>query len=211
MSRSPWLRWTLLTCVLLALILVPFALFESEMNAWTEAFLDSGESQPMLGVVIAALLAADVLLPVPSSLLSTAAGYLLGFLPASVISWGGMSAGCGLGYLAGNWAGGSLAGRFVNEADMARVAAARERYGDWMLVVFRAVPVLAEASVMLAGFSGMSPARFFAITAPANLGISVAYAAVGAFAIDSNSFLLAFGGAIVLPALFLGIARLLRA
>ena len=212
MLSSPWIRWTLLTLALLAFILVPFALFESQISAWTAAILDSDQSKPILAAVLAGLLAGDVFLPVPSSLVSTAAGYLLGLVPASLISWGGMTAGCGLGYVAGSWAGGAAsAGRFVSGSDLARVAAARERYGDWMLVLFRAVPVLAEASVILAGFSGMPPARFFAITAPANLGIAVAYAAVGAFAVDSNSFLLAFGGAILLPAVCLGIARLLRA
>jgi uncharacterized membrane protein YdjX (TVP38/TMEM64 family) len=211
MPQPAWIRWTLPALALLAFILVPFAVFESDMNSWAEAFLDSGPSKPMLATVIAALLASDVFLPVPSSMVSTAAGYLLGFVPASLISWGGLTAGCGLGYFAGSWAGGASAGRFVSESDLAQVAAARERYGDWMLVLFRAVPVLAEASVIFAGFTRMPAARFFAITAPANLGISVAYAAVGAFALDTGSFSLAFAGAILVPAVFLGIVRLLRA
>ena len=80
-----------------------------------------------------------------------------------------------------------------------------------MLILFRAVPVLAEASVILAGFARMSPVRFFAMTTPANLGISVAYAAVGTFAVGANSFLLAFAGAILVPAISWGIARRLRA
>lgn len=211
MPASPWTRWSLLTAALLALLLVPFAVFESEMNAWTRALLDSGQAKPVLAVAIAALLASDVFLPVPSSLLGAAAGYLLGLVPASLICWGGLTAGCGLGYFAGLWAGGASAGRFVTESDLARVAAARERYGDWMLVLFRAVPVLAEGSVIFAGFTRMPMARFFAITAPANLGISVAYAAVGAFANEASSFLLAFAGAILIPAVLLAIVRSLRA
>jgi membrane protein DedA with SNARE-associated domain len=211
MPAAPWIRWTLLTLALLAFILVPFVLFQTPINAWTEQFLESGRSKPLAAAVLAALLAGDVLLPVPSSLVSTAAGYLLGFVPAAVVSWTGMTAGCGLGYLAGSWAGGASAGRFVSESNLARVAAARERHGDWMLVLFRAVPVLAEASVIFAGFIRMPAGRFFAVTTPANLGISVAYAAVGAFAVDANSFLLAFAGAILLPAIFLGLVHLLRA
>lgn len=211
MPASPWIRWTLLGLALLAFILVPFALLDGRINAWTEAFLDSGQSKPLMGGAIALLLASDVLLPVPSSLVSTAGGYLLGLVPASLVSWAGMTAGCGVGYYAGSWAGAVSAGRFVSESDLARVAAARERFGDWVLVLFRAVPVLAEASVIFAGFTRMPAGRFIMLTAPANLGISVAYAAVGAFAVDTNSFLLAFAGAVLLPGLLLGAVRLLRA
>ena len=32
---KPWLRWTALTCLVLALILVPFALWEEPITAWT--------------------------------------------------------------------------------------------------------------------------------------------------------------------------------
>jgi uncharacterized membrane protein YdjX (TVP38/TMEM64 family) len=157
MPSSPWIRWTLLTLALLAFILVPFTLFESQFSGWTGAVLDSNQSKPIIAAVLAGLLAGDVFLPVPSSLVSTAAGYLLGLVPASLISWAGMTAGCGLGYVAGSWAGGAAsAGRFVSESDLARVSTARERYGDWMLVLFRAVPVLAEASVIFAGFTRMS-------------------------------------------------------
>lgn len=207
MPAFPWTRWTLFTLALLAFIFVPFALFEAPISTWAEALLDSDQSKSVIAVVVAGLLAADVLLPVPSSLISTAAGYLLGFFPAVAVSWTGMTIGCCLGYLAGRWAGRAATAHFVNQSEIAQVAAARDRYGDWMLILFRAVPVLAEASVILAGFARMSPVRFLAMTAPANLGISVAYAAVGTFAVGANSFLLAFAGAILVPAIFWGIAR----
>ncbi|MEZ5395647.1 MAG: hypothetical protein R2724_22920 [Bryobacterales bacterium] len=47
--------------------------------------------------------------------------------------------------------------------------------------------------------------RFVLLTALSNLAIALVYAAVGAYALEANSFLLAFAGAIVLP----GIAMLL--
>ena len=121
------MRWIVLAVALLVFILVPFAVFESEMSAWSEALLDSGQSKPILAVGIAALLASDVFLPVPSSVVSTAAGYLLGLVPAILVSWGGLTAGCGLGYFAGMRAAGASAGRLVTESDLARVASAAVR------------------------------------------------------------------------------------
>ena len=49
----------------------------------------------------------------------------------------------------------------------------------------------------------MSFRRFFVTTLLADLGISAAYAAVGAFAAAAESFLLAFAGALILPLLAL--------
>jgi hypothetical protein len=45
-------------------------------------------------------------------------------------------------------------------------------------------------------------------TLGANVGISVAYAAIGAFALDMQSFMLAFAGAILVPALAFGVVRI---
>jgi uncharacterized membrane protein YdjX (TVP38/TMEM64 family) len=152
--------------------------------------------------MLAGLLALDVLLPVPSSLVSTAAGAMLGFWGGVASSWLGMTAGCLLGYWLGT--------RAPLSADMERVARARNRYGDLALVLFRAVPVLAEASVLFAGFTRMPRARFLRVTALSNLGISAAYAGAAVYSARKESFLLAFGGAMAIPAAGLLVARLLR-
>jgi membrane protein DedA with SNARE-associated domain len=75
------------------------------------------------------------------------------------------------------------------------------------LVLCRPVPVLAEASVILAGVVGAPRRRFLTLTSASNLGIAMVYAAVGAFAMEVQSFLLAFAAALVLPALTMLIAR----
>ena len=79
---------------------------------------------------------------------------------------------------------------------MERVAALQRKFGAWGIVLSRPVPVLAEASVIAAGFTGMPFAKFAALSALSNLGISAAYAYTGATAADRESFLLAFAGAI---------------
>jgi 3-dehydroquinate synthase len=66
---------------------------------------------------------------------------------------------------------------------------------------------LAEASVILAGVIGAPRRRFLALTSASNLGIAMVYAAVGAFAMEVQSFLLAFVAALALPALTMLIAR----
>ncbi len=75
---------------------------------------------------------------------------------------------------------------------------------------FTPVPVLAEASVLFAGMSKMNFRRFLIISTLSNLGISIVYAAVGAYSVSENSFLLAFAGAIIIPAVAKGVEVLYR-
>ena len=76
-----------------------------------------------------------------------------------------------------------------------------DRYGPWALVVCRPIPVLAEASVVFAGLVRTPVAPFIWLTTLSNLGIAIAYAAVGAFSVKMESFLLTFLGALALPGL----------
>ena len=207
---SPTWRWSLLSLGLLLLIIVPFLLFEERMISWSEAIIDKQGSPWAVAAVLVGLLATDILLPIPSSFVATASGYLLGLWYGTVATWSGLMAGAVAGYAFGSRCGRAVALRFVGEAEFQHAATVRKRFGDWMIVVLRAVPVLAEASVVLAGLSEMPLRRVLFLTGLANLGIAVTYAAVGAYAVEVNSFLLAFAGSILLPGLAMLAARLFR-
>lgn len=98
-------RWLILCGLLLALVFIPFVLMAESISIWTDAFASDvlyprlsrmAEGQDRSGqaacgdavtaLVLGALLASDVLLPIPSSLLSTAAGGLYGFWPGALLS-----------------------------------------------------------------------------------------------------------------------------
>ena len=196
MSTNPLWRWSLLSLGLLLLIIVPFLLFEQQVTAWSEAIL-SQEGSPWAGAAaLVGLLASDILLPIPSSFVATASGYLLGLWWGTLATWVGLMAGTMVGYALGLRYGRAVALRCVGEDELQRVAAAHKRFGDATIVALRA------------GLSAMPLTRFVLLTALANLGIAVTYAAVGAFAVDANSFLLAFTGSIMLPGLAMLLARL---
>lgn len=197
----PALGWTVLAILGLAAILVPFAIWEEPVTQWTEAFAADPGNRTTASLVLAGLLASDVLLPIPSSLVSTACGYLLGFLPGMLVSWAGMTLGAVVGYAVGARPAASAARRLVGETELARARAAESRWGPWTLIVSRSVPVLAEASVVFAGMTAMPFGRFLGVTAGANLGVSAAYVWVGSQALQANAFLWAFAGAIALPGL----------
>jgi uncharacterized membrane protein YdjX (TVP38/TMEM64 family) len=200
MNLPPWIRWLLTGLLLLLVILVPFFLYEQEIGRSTEAFLASPGSRPLAAAVLGGLLASDIVLPVPSSLVSTASGYMLGFWAGTFVSWAGMTVGCCGGYWLGSRLGRGVTRKLAGDEEMQSVQRAERRYGDWVVVVFRAVPVLAEASVLLAGIAAMPWRRFLMLTSLSNLGIAVIYAFVGAYAVETQSFLLAFAGAVIVPA-----------
>jgi uncharacterized membrane protein YdjX (TVP38/TMEM64 family) len=200
------MRWAVVWILLISLVLVPFFLFESEFNAFAARTTRTDTGVWLAALSIFGLLAFDILLPVPSSIVSTAAGVLLGFWRGAVVVWTGMMVGCVLGYALGRRVSGA-AGRFVGEEGLQRAESLVQRYGDWTLVICRPVPVLAEASVMFAGLVRAPFGRFAALTALSNLGIALGYAAFGAFSMSIDSFIVAFVGALLIPWIVMVIAR----
>lgn len=202
------MRWVILWILLIGMVLVPFFLFEQQFDAFAEYVTRSDTSRWLVASAVFSLLALDVFLPVPSSIVSTASGVLLGFTIGTAVVWGGMMAGSLLGYAVGS-RGSGAARRLVGVDGIERAAQLVKRYGDLTIVLCRPVPVLAEASVVFAGVVRANYSRFLRLTATSNLGIAAGYAAVGAYSrrLDSYSFLIAFLGALLLPGVFILVSR----
>lgn len=198
MLTSSRRRWAILGVALFAITIVPFVLFEAQFERLATWLAQGHASGWATAGAIGALLALDVFLPVPSSIVSTGAGVLLGFWPGVFVIWIGMTLGCAIGYAFGVYAA-AAARRLVGEEGLKSAGAVMDRHGAWAMAVCRPIPVLAESSVVLAGLVRTPLGPFLWQTTLANLGIAVAYAAVGAFSVQAGSFLLTFVGAIALP------------
>ncbi len=201
-------RWTALVIIVLAIILIPWVLFGAKIESWTEALLQNASRYTgWIALLLSALLASDIFVPVPSSLVSTALGLFLGFVGGTLASWVAMMVSCAIGY----WLallGRPIIRRLVGEEELNRLQQLTDRFGRWVIVICRPVPVLAEASIIFAGMSKMQTGQFMLLVALSNLGISAVYAAVGAFSANVSSFLLAFAGAILLPLVAMTTVRL---
>lgn len=193
-------RWGVIVAVLFAAVIVPFLLFAPSLDAaaaWAAANGTGWAGALLLG----GLLAGDILLPVPSSVVSTACGVILGFTTGTLVSTAGLTAGCLLGYGLGRCLSGPRLERLVTADGAARVSALAARHGAWALVLLRGVPVLAEMSVVMAGMTRMAPITVLPAVLLPNLGLSAAYAAAGAYAWNGGAAaLLPFAAAIGLPA-----------
>lgn len=200
--RRAAVRWLLLSVAVLLAIIVPFVLLEEQITAWTTSAFEAARGQPWLGGgIILALLAGDVVLPVPSSVVSAFAGALLGWKLAALVIWSGMTIGCALGYWLGASAGRGVAMRVVGAGELDRARRLFDNIGPVALIITRAVPVLAEAGTLAAGAASMPFWLFMLATTVANIGVALAYAGIGAAAVSSGSFLIAFIGLATVPAL----------
>ena len=164
----------------LCVIILPFVLFGAQIE--DAAVLWSEGAQPgALGIGVIALLALDILLPVPSSVVSLLAGKTLGVVPASVAIWVGMTLGCYVGVLVARGVLSPVAGFLqIDVPDAHDPSANVQRWGWVSLVLMRPVPVLAEASVLYAAVSGYPTWRLMLATSVANVPIAVLYAYAGA-------------------------------
>ncbi len=183
--------WLALGVFVLGLILIPFVLWEEQLSAVSRAWLQTESSTSWVFMAVVVLLVADVLLPVPSSFISAAAVGLLGAAQGAIAVWIGMSLSAWAGYALGRAGGVTVATRMVGERELQRAGTLMERYGDWVLLLCRGIPVLAEASTLLAGTARSSALRFGAVTALGNLGLALAYAATTALDLQGSAALLA--------------------
>jgi uncharacterized membrane protein YdjX (TVP38/TMEM64 family) len=139
----------------------------------------------MFALTGAALLAADVLLPIPSSVVGTMLGARLGFAPGFAAAFAGLMAGQSAAYLVSR----TVLRRRSGELPAAPTLAA--------LFLSRPVPVLAEAVVFAAGAARVSWPQFLLGCAAGNL----VYA--GALALNGSQLLpgAPFGAGLLLPML----------
>jgi membrane protein YqaA with SNARE-associated domain len=119
-----------------------------------------------------------------------------------------LSAGAALGYGLGTSGGRPLVRRMVGEREHDPAQRHAARFCASVHVLSRGVPVLAEASALLAGAFAMPLTRFGLVVGASNLGLALAYALlsrVGSFA--GAGFVLPFALGILVPATALLVLR----
>lgn len=187
--------------VVLLVPVVPFVLFGASIDKWAERWRESPPEPPVVAAVAVGLLATDIFLPIPSSLISTLAGYQLGVVGGTIACWSGMSLGAVFGFALARRCGRPFARWLSKESDLQRMQAISRRFGPGVLVLARGVPILAEASVLLMGIHRLPWRRFLPPVLLSNFGIALAYAAFGQFAERHQWLPLAIGISIAVPVL----------
>jgi uncharacterized membrane protein YdjX (TVP38/TMEM64 family) len=155
------------------------------------------------------LLIADVVLPVPSSLVMVAHGALFGVVVGTLLSLLGSVGAALFGFVIGR-RGGRFVARVVSSEERARADYLLERWGALAIVVTRPVPVLAETVAIMAGVSPMSWSRVALASLVGSLPPALLYALTGAAVANFHSVVLMFGVVLMVAGLFWLIGRVLE-
>jgi uncharacterized membrane protein YdjX (TVP38/TMEM64 family) len=200
-------RWSIIVTLVLLVPVIPFLSFGDSLEARVERWFDASLSPVATATIVAGVLASDIVLPIPSSFVSTLAGSRLGFVVGTVVVWLGLTAGAMIGFWLARTFGRPLAARLSSPEDLRRMELLGEERGPFVLALTRALPVLAEASVLLVGAIGVPWRRFLPVVMLANLGLAAAYAALGHYAREEGNLAVALAASIALPLLATTIAR----
>ncbi|MGY2375564.1 3-dehydroquinate synthase [Pseudomonas sp. SDO524_S393] len=223
MKRSQWYRvftqkgpaghfWLSLLCFA-GLVIASFVLFEQQIQAFLthlDFYQPATPTQTFnLALLLIALLALDVVLPVPSSLVALLAVAMLGSLGGYLVIFIGLCLGAGLGYALGAGYFRLLSGRLgLHQRQPGQLA---YRLGTLSLICLRGIPVLAETSVVAAGMQRYPLRAFLLVTTLANAGLALAYTTIGTFLVEQNALLVTLLASMVLPALFIAGYSLFKA
>lgn len=209
-SKHLGLRIVGLSALVLAFVIVPWLSWGDVIELWVGTAMKKPTLTSAFALSVVLLLAADVLLPVPSSLVAVAAGVFLGFGFGSLAVLLGLSLGSIVGYVIGARVGNAVARRMVGEASWRKAEEWTERYGSSVVLALRPVPILAEASTFFAGATHMAWRRYLAYSTVANLGVAVVYAGVGDVSAETGHLEVALMAGCLLPGVAIAVAGFLR-
>jgi len=167
---------------------------ESLIQARLQNLRASPHGLLLLALVIVLLLSLDLFLPVPSSIVMTASGSLLGFQLAFIANLLGSLLCASLGYFLCRTLGRPFFLRITSPDDLARAEKFWSRYGGWGIVLSRALPMFTELISCLAGLLRMNFPRFLLLTFLGAAPLAAFYAWAGQHAMTSGgswAFLLA--------------------
>jgi len=156
------------------------------LEPWARSWV--ANAGPAGAATIVGLLAADVFLPIPSSLIMVLSGAAFGVWWGALLAFGGSIGGEWLGFELARRYGAGLSSRFVGDADeVRRMNAMLERNGAAAVVVTRALPVVMETMSVVAGLSTMPRRTFLVASALGTAPIVVVYAYAGAMSRETGS------------------------
>ena len=165
------------SCLFLAFFIVPFLLFGDAMEAFARTLLSGPASDGVAMGVAGVLLAGDAVLPTPSSVVATLLATKVGFWPAALVNAVALSLAAAVGYGLGRIGGAGL--ERVQRGLPPGFAAWVQRHGLVAVLLCRPVPVLSEASLVLAGAAGVSPRPLLIWCTVLQSALGLAYAFAG--------------------------------
>lgn len=189
--------------LILAIPVVPFVLFGEQVEQGLQHWKEDPPAALWVTLAVVGLLASDIFLPVPSSVVCAVAGHQLGTVTGTLVTWLGMNLGAILGFaIAKRW-GATFARWFSRADDLDRAGGLATRFGPALLALARGVPIMAEATVLWMGMHGLSWRAFLPPVLISNLALAVVYCLIG----DHAGLAIALAASVAIPILLAAAAQ----
>ena len=160
--------------------------FGFSFESWAREWM-AGAGTPAAAVVVG-LLALDIFIPVPSSIIMILSGAAFGVVWGSLLAFAGSIGGEWLGFELARKYGTALSNRFIGDAsERRRLNDVLMTHGAAAIVVTRALPVVMETMSIVAGLSLMRRTTFLIASAIGTAPIVVVYAYAGAKSRETGS------------------------
>jgi uncharacterized membrane protein YdjX (TVP38/TMEM64 family) len=172
----------LLFIILVVVVQIPFAIWGDILMsrftlagsvAWLE---DYGHWAWLAGII---MLLADILLPIPGTLVMSALGYIYGPFLGGVLAATGSFASGAVGFWVCRSLGVKAAIKILGPKDFDKGKKTFENIGGWLVVLSRWLPVFPEVIACMAGLNRMSPGLFHLAILCSAIPMGFIYAAIG--------------------------------
>lgn len=194
-----------------ALVIVVWVLWGGH---WEQHFTLAGAAEwmkqagPWAWAAGIGLLAADLVLPIPGTVVMSALGLVYGALLGGFFAVSGSLLAGLCGYGLGRLIGEKAARKLLGDRDFEKGRILFSRGGGWMIALSRAIPILPEALSCTAGLVRMPFHRFFPSLACGSVPVGFLFAWIGAVGRTTPAWAIAFS--IGVPALLWLFARRLK-
>ncbi len=174
------MRSRLVGIAILALALASCATIPTPQNA-SDAVLMLRKYDAWAWAVGIALIWADLVLPVPQTVVIAALGIIYGTVLGGLLGSVGLITSGLLGYVLMLTSARRMVKRFVSPRSLNKMDSLFERAGAWAIVLTRSLPYsIPEAIVFLAGLAGMPMGKFTMALTVGSVPTAFAFAAIGA-------------------------------
>jgi uncharacterized membrane protein YdjX (TVP38/TMEM64 family) len=188
--------------VVIVIVFLGLPNLEAIFSEWVTN--SANQAKSYYSMISFSLLAADVFLPIPSSIIMFLNGSVLGVFWGGVLSLISSLLSAVIGYYFGKLFYHTLNKRYTPE-ELEKAASIIRRFGFAGIIMTRGVPILAEAVSILTGNMAYRFRHFFLANFIGFLPICLLYAYIGSQSLDTNTFLWAFGINILIAGFFLSL------
>ncbi len=180
------------------IVLLTFGAFHTLEDYFSDTLHLLKEYPIQFGIVSFFILASDIILPVPSSIVLYINGYFLGVIAGTIVSLSGLMVGSIIGYYIGK----ASSTVFISESNQKANQILR-RYGPSAIFLTRGIPILSESICFVCGYNKTTLGHYLLLNLIGYFPVCLLHAIFGNMGYESSGvFLLSFGCSIALSVLF---------